>query len=55
MFPIEAKSIACVALMPFESATIKAASEEKGRIVAALKAAKKRANSAILYSRLLKL
>ncbi len=52
MFPIEAKSIACVAFMPFESATTKAASEEKGKIVAAKKAATKRASSAILYSRL---
>ncbi len=47
MFPIEAASMAFVSGIWFDIATKKAASEEKGRIVAAKKAAKAKESSAI--------
>jgi len=43
IFPTEAKSKAIEGLISFSRATIKAASEEKGKIVAAKKAEKRRA------------
>ena len=45
-FPLEAATIALRWGIPLFSATINAASEEKGRIVAAANAEKKRAKSA---------
>jgi hypothetical protein len=47
MFPLDAKRSAFVVLMPFDKAATNATSEEKGKIVAAKKAEKKRANSVI--------
>ena len=48
--PLDAKSIALKLLIPFLSAITKATSELKGSIVAAKKAEKNSANSAIIYS-----
>lgn len=53
-FPSEAKSIALKKLIPSDKATKNVASELRGKIVAAKNAERKSANSAILYSRLLK-
>ncbi len=51
IFPLEAKNIAFFMFMPLSSAVTKLISELNGRIVAAKKADKKRANSAICFSR----
>lgn len=50
IFPLEAKSIALVVLMPLFRAVIKLISELKGRIVAAKKAVKNSASSAIFFA-----
>jgi len=49
-FPNEAKSKALKLLMPLSKATTKATSELKGKIVAAKKAEKNKAISAMKYS-----
>jgi len=49
-FPLEAKIIAFKNGISFAKAAINATSDEKGKMVAAKKAEKKRASSAILYS-----
>ena len=50
IFPLEAANIAFVSGISLASAAINATSEEKGKIVAARNAERKRASSAILYS-----
>lgn len=50
MFPLEAKNIAFITLMPLSSAATKLISELNGRIVAAKKADKKSAISAMLFA-----
>ncbi len=51
-FPLDAKIIAFKIGISFAKAATKATSDEKGKIVAARNAEKKRANSAMKYSRL---
>ncbi len=52
IFPAEAKNIALTIGISLAKAATKAISEEKGSIVAAKKAEKKRASSAMKYSQL---
>lgn len=52
MLPIEADNNAFARGIPFERANKKAASEEKGRIVAAKNAAKAKESSAMLLLRI---
>jgi len=50
IFPLDAKSIAFIKGISFAKAATNATSDEKGKIVAAKKAEKKSATSAMKYS-----